>query len=197
MQDVETESKWVHLTGTCMEGEHKGKQLDVIPSTITDWKTWKEAYPETDAVIMSRTIPGYVSSKYEDGRQYAVALKSGSKAKAWRYDYLKDQPLLNDELGGIKLVILFDAESGAAWGYDRLLDDQVLSFIRQEGQIIDEQTLSTWDLTKGLATDGKLKGKHLKALPMLITLTRAWEAFHEDSLWWPDNEGISKFDFER
>lgn len=199
MEDIESNSLWVHLTGTCMQGAHKGKILDVYPSVITDWQTWKQTHPDTDAsIIKPRTITRYESDWYEtDGRQYSVAFRSGGESKAWRYEYLADEPLLNDELGGTKLVIWFEKNSSAAWGYDREVDERVLEFELKDGQIIDTQTESTWDLRKGLAVDGPMKDTRLKALPTLITLSRAWDAFHGDSKWWPHKDGIISYEFER
>lgn len=188
MQDVETESLWVHLTGTCMEGEHKGKVLDVVPSTITSWNAWKQEHPNTDATVMSRTIAGYTTERYKDGRDYSVGLVIADSAKAWRFDSLMHQPLVNDQLGKTPLVIWY--ENGSARGYDRTLDNEPLEFENRSGEVFDTRTGSKWDLRKGLAIEGKLTGTRLRMLPMLITLSDAWNGFHDQSQWWPNKDGI-------
>ena len=65
MQDLETKSLWSHILGECMEGELKGQRLEIVPSSMTDWKSWKEQAPETTAVLMSRTSKNYNRDFYK------------------------------------------------------------------------------------------------------------------------------------
>lgn len=47
MADKETESYWDHITGMCLEGKHKGKQLDILHShQILTLKEALEHYPD-------------------------------------------------------------------------------------------------------------------------------------------------------
>ena len=47
MIDQETGSHWSHLMGTAMKGPLKGEKLEVFPSTMTDWATWRAKYVNT------------------------------------------------------------------------------------------------------------------------------------------------------
>ena len=47
MQDKETGSLWSHLLGRAMRGDLQGQRLDRLPGLMTDWKTWRELYPQT------------------------------------------------------------------------------------------------------------------------------------------------------
>ena len=53
MYDRETGSLWVHVTGKAAHGPLQGKRLTFLPSTVTSWKEWKAAYPNT------LVLPGY------------------------------------------------------------------------------------------------------------------------------------------
>ena len=48
IQDAETESRWLTLTGEAVEGELAGKSLEQIPTTLSFWFGWKDFYPDTE-----------------------------------------------------------------------------------------------------------------------------------------------------
>ena len=48
IQDVETQTRWLALTGEAVEGELAGKWLEQIPTTLSFWFGWKDFYPETE-----------------------------------------------------------------------------------------------------------------------------------------------------
>ncbi|MCH8077251.1 MAG: DUF3179 domain-containing protein, partial [SAR324 cluster bacterium] len=47
LYDRNTGSLWVQANGTAEHGPLKGQKLCLIPSTVTTWKKWKTAYPDT------------------------------------------------------------------------------------------------------------------------------------------------------
>ena len=47
MYDRKTESLWQQITGEAILGDQLGNTLTLVPSTLTEWKTWREAHPET------------------------------------------------------------------------------------------------------------------------------------------------------
>ena len=55
MRDLETESLWSHILGECMQGELKGKKLELIPAEMTTWKQWLADHPQTTVLDMSPT----------------------------------------------------------------------------------------------------------------------------------------------
>ena len=48
IQDTETNTRWLALTGEAVEGELSGKTLQQIPTTLSFWFGWKDFYPETE-----------------------------------------------------------------------------------------------------------------------------------------------------
>jgi hypothetical protein len=45
LKDDKTGSLWVQGLGTAVQGSSIGRSLEVIPSTMMQWKTWKAEYP--------------------------------------------------------------------------------------------------------------------------------------------------------
>jgi hypothetical protein len=48
-------------------------------------------------------------------------------------------------------------------------------------RLIDEETGSTWDISRGLATAGPLKGESLQPVPSSSAFDWAWEDFYPDT----------------
>lgn len=196
IKDIETGSLWSHILGRCMEGELEGRELEIVPSVITDWKTWKELYPETTVMKMSKTMQNY---KNRFIALYPHALSIGiviaGQPKSYRVSELNNQPLVNDSVADVPLVLWYDSTTGAGWIYLRESgDQQPMTFEIKEGHIVDVETGSTWDLRKGLAIEGELKGTQLEALPAIPTFNKAWAKFHPNSITWPAEEDNSNED---
>lgn len=188
MLDEETKSLWSHLLGKCMEGELQGTELKTIPSVIADWGSWKKQYPETDAMIWpqrsGRSFDYDVTFYDRDPEKFVIGYVSGGTAKSYAFPDLRKQPLVNDVVARQPIVIWFSENSGAAWCFDRKLDDQVLEFRRQDGTTIDEQTGSHWDLRNGVATAGKLAGKKLTPRVVIPSFAHSWNVFHPKTEKW-------------
>ena len=187
MRDEETGSLWSHLLGKCMRGELKGEKLESLPSVITDWRTWKKQYPDTDAMIWPRDTVEYAkfnTSYYQKrGMQKFVAgLVSAGKAKAYRFEDLNRLPLINDQFAGTPIVVHFDAKSGAVWAFARDLGKQTLQFEFRENRVVD-QTGRAWNLKTGRTEDDE-PPKELKPLVVIPSFAQAWKTFHPDSAYW-------------
>ena len=95
MIDQETESLWSHLLGECMKGPLKGETLEIIPSVMSDWKAWKQRYPETSVVFMERTDGRYLSGHKLVHADLAMGLVLNGQARAWPFFSLEER--LRDE----------------------------------------------------------------------------------------------------
>ena len=188
MIDEETKTLWSQLLAKGMEGKHKGVPLKILPSTLTDWKTWKEKHPSTTVINMTRTGKEFRNSFYSELSKFVVGLNRFGKAKAWPFDELKKQPLVNDHFDGNEIVIFFEESSATGHIYERMLEGQSLDFKFANNKIIDAQTESEWDLALGKAISGKLKDKKLKALPAIPSFRKSWMVFHPNSEIWNANQ---------
>jgi hypothetical protein len=50
INDLATQSSWDPVTGKCVEGKFKGRQLKVMPGTISFQKAWKSFFPDAHII---------------------------------------------------------------------------------------------------------------------------------------------------
>ena len=114
MVDEQTRSLWSHILGEARQGDLKGTRLETVPSVITDWATWRAARPDSTVVNLSRTEHQYRRSIYARPSEFVIGMTKNGAVKAWPYDELLQQPVVNDELGGVPLAVFYDACSASA-----------------------------------------------------------------------------------
>ncbi|MEX1155603.1 MAG: DUF3179 domain-containing protein [Chloroflexota bacterium] len=224
MFDRATESWWQQATGEAIVGTLTGSQLEFLPSQLMGWQQFAGRYPE--GTVLSRETGhnrSYGSNPYIgyddidtspfllddvtllDGRLSpklrVLAVALGDEAAAYPFPDLAVERVVNDEVGGVPLVILFwpgvvsglggdtvagGDEVGSAAAFVRQLDDELLDFeAAGEGAMRDRQTGSTWDFT-GLATDGPLTGRQLEPVAADSPFWFAWAIFRpETRIWQP------------
>lgn len=181
--DNETESLWSQLLGEAMRGKLAGEQLTVIPSLITDWKSWRTQHPETTAMLISRTANAYRRQSIPSDEPLLIGLTIKGKSRAWFLKDLQAPVALNDQLADLPLLVVQDAQGTVAI-YGRSLDEHVLKFQFQENKLTDLKTHSTWDPLTGKAISGSMKGRQLKLLPGILSFAHAWKTFHPQSEYW-------------
>lgn len=185
MGDKETGGEWSHILGQCMEGKLKGERLTILPASITTWSAWVEQHPSTTATMLKPTALEFNKHYLGQAERFCLGLVHKGEARAWRFDRLQQRAApINDSLADLNLVIHFDVENQSAVAWDRAVDGQKLTFEKAETGIVDKETGSTWDLLKGLATDGKLEGKRLEATSAIASFSNAWKRFHPEATFW-------------
>lgn len=125
-----------------------------------------------------------------------IGVKLEEQHKAYPYSISRIEQVMNDRVGDTPLLIIhtegatsaMDAariaeskESGSTGVFKRVVDDKELTFSIENGNIMDEQTQSTWSVT-GEAIEGEYKGKHLEAVTHGDYFAFAWLVF------WPETE---------
>jgi hypothetical protein len=155
LYDTITGSLIQQIDASIREGEHKGKKIDTYPSQIMSWSAWKDLHPDTkvlyaaprnpwerfvlflveDVVIrFHRTLtkPFFPTIKNIDKRLPHIAevigLSAGDQAKAYPLDYLRDVQVVNTEIDGEPLVIVYDSQRDIQFVYHRNHNGQVLTF---------------------------------------------------------------------
>ena len=179
MIDAETGSLWSHLLGRAMSGPLEGTDLERLTGLMTNWKTWRELHPETTVLSLERTVRRYKSDLvFGEPGQFVVALAEGDAARAWPFDQLVKQPLVNDQFANKPVVVRFDRESFTPFVFERQLGDQTLTFESRGETIVDRETGSVWNLQSGKAISGSLVGEQLKPRAGIVSFRRAWKVFH-------------------
>lgn len=108
---------------------------------------------------------------------------------------LEEIGVVNDTVGGVDIAIFWQpglasaldsselatgADVGANGVFERQLNGETLNFTLVDGQIIDEQTNSTWNIF-GEAITGELAGETLTAVVKIDHFWFSWAAFRPDT----------------
>jgi hypothetical protein len=210
MVDRQTGSWWQQLTGKAIQGKLSGTALKLIPVDLMTWGAWKELYPDT-RVLSEDTgfdhdydfLPSgnsYTDSQKSDrgshgmpkitdtrfrARETVLAVQVGDVFKAYPFSNLGELAVINDEINGEPVLILFDSKSKIASAFSRKVKENVLKLEEKteggEMMIRDKNTGSVWDF-EGRAIADEMKGIKLEKLKYHNAFWFAWVDFHPDTL---------------
>ena len=170
LYDRETLSLWIHTTGTSVIGKQKGKTLKFLPSTVTTWKNWRKEHPQTLVLnVRKGKNPRFTLRKKPQDGGFSVGESDGD-LKLYPLSILQKQRVINDELAGKKIVVIFDPDQWRFAAYER----GKRTFKWKDGKLVD-QTGTEWNLLKG--SSGK---EVLKPIPVVSWLTKAWKRFYPE-----------------
>jgi hypothetical protein len=200
MYDRYTESYWSQALGMAVKGELTGYQLNLIPFDVITWGDWKQLYPDTKVLT---TDTGYIRSyttdpygnyyteprimfpvEYSDDRlhpkEIIIGFNENGIYKAYKQNDIESNVIINDSIGdtSVMLVSLFSENSRA---FERMVHDDVLDFVYDNGKILDVQTNSEWNYD-GLAISGENKGIQLERMAIEPGFWFEWVAFHPETL---------------
>ena len=181
MVDQETNSYWSHLLGGAMQGPLQGESLEVIPSIVTDWATWRERYPRTTFALFDRSYQSFDRKSHRQRKHLLLGLVNGDESRYWFLLALREHPLIHDEFAGRAILVCYDAASGTACIFGREVDGAVATFVQREDQLVDEATGTVWDRITGKALSGPLAGRQLERLNGVVSLDLAWSTFYPNS----------------
>jgi hypothetical protein len=137
LEDVGTKSWWRQATGEAVSGKLKGTFLPEIFSTQTSLETWLSLHP--NAKIM-QADPTFKSSYdtlflYERGlsrrkltgtdslswqkKSWVVGVKINHQARAYDWNQLKKEKLIEDTLSGKEMFILLAADSSSFFAFEK------------------------------------------------------------------------------
>lgn len=136
-EDKSTKSWWRQATGEAVAGKLKGAVLPEIYSTQTSLETWLGLYPNSKIM---QADPAFISSydtlfKYEKGlsrkkltgtdslswqkKSWVVGIKLDGQARAYDWNQLKNEKLIEDTLAGKELFIFLAADSSSFFAYGK------------------------------------------------------------------------------
>lgn len=184
--DHKTESVWSQVWGQAIAGPLKGTTLELIPASITPWATWKAQHPHTLAMTNGKES-GLFSRAEQPRDGWVIGIVLGEHSKAYRYTALTEERVVNDFVGPYPVVLYVDPDTRDVKAFLRQVGDQVLTLsLGADGkQLVDAETGSSWDVTRGLARDGALNGEAMRQVPYLSSFDWAWEDFHPDTEFYP------------
>jgi hypothetical protein len=199
MYDRQTESLWSQLLGEAVEGELKGVKLTFLPSWQTTWEDWKTRHPDTLALVKGYKglrdpylsyyrsgAAGVIGETFQDDRlatkDFVIGVALQDEAVAYPFLELNSEPVLNDVIAGVPVLVVFDADNASGVVFDRRVEGETLTFKRQAGSIIiDERTETTWNAMEGMALEGELAGAQLKRVPSTRSFWFGWKDFYPET----------------
>lgn len=182
MSDVETNTEWSHLLGRGMKGKHKAKTLEPIVSDMLTWSAWREQFPDTTVLAMSRTAEVFTKDVFEDPQKYVVGFHVKGLPYMVPMKLFATQSILSVTLKEQPLLIAMDEEGSVVRLFDASVDHRELTFFNDDKeQLRDQETKSTWDRRTGEAIQGELKGSKLDQLVGIMSYRKAWLNFHPTS----------------
>ena len=131
-----------------------------------------------------------------------IALRVNGKKKAYPIKILNWHEIVNDSIGGRRVVVTFCPLCGTGMVFDanaagRKLDFGVSGLLYQSDVLLyDHQTESLWSQIKQEAVVGQLIGTRLRLLPSTQTTWGAWEKQHPDTFVLSVHTGYSR-DYDR
>jgi hypothetical protein len=197
MYDHQTQSLWSHILGQSISGDYQGTRLEFMPALQTDWQSWVELHPETRVVSPefygADVYDGYYLSQQEgvlgrqrqadelDPKEYVIGVRLAGESRAYPFSILNAEPVVNDQVGEIPIVVLFDETTASGTAFDRAFADGTeLTF--QPGPnprtAIDTQTQTEWNILTGTAMKGSLVGDQLSQVPITYAFWFGWADYH-------------------
>ena len=214
MVDRQTGSWWQQLTGKAIHGQLSGTALKLIPVDLMTWGAWKELYPDTR--VLSRDTGfdhnydlfpsggSYTDWQKSDrifprlmkitdtrfrARETVLGVQVGDVYKAYPFSNLGELAVINDEINGVPVLILFDSKSQIASAFSRKVSENILTLegMTEGGEVMirDKDTGSVWDF-EGRAIADETEGTKLERLRYHNAFWFAWADFHPDTLVYGD-----------
>jgi hypothetical protein len=136
-EDKSTRSWWRQATGEAVAGKLKGATLPEIYSTQTTLETWLGLHPNSKIM---QADPSFKTSydtlfNYEKGlsrkkltgtdslswqkKSWVVGVKTGGQTKAYDWNQLKKEMLIEDTLAGKEIFIFLAADSSSFFAFEK------------------------------------------------------------------------------
>lgn len=136
-EDGSTRSWWRQANGEALVGPRKGRTLEEIPSRQVTLAQWLALHPrslimQADPDLQHRYSPGY---GYEAGtstsrltgtdttswgeKSWVVGVLLGGESRAYDWNRLRRERVINDELGGVPLVLVLAGDDQSFFAFRR------------------------------------------------------------------------------
>ena len=200
-EDARTKSWWQQATGKAITGKQKGKQLIEMASQQMSLASWLEKYPESlvmqadptfkenyakmdnyDKGLSKGNLTRRDSGSWKD-KSWVVGIVHQNTAKAYDWNALIKQQIINDSLGSLPILITLQPDSSSFHAYSRVLGNTTLQFeiLPNKKLLIDKNTGSTWNFY-GEAIAGSYLGNKLTSIAAYQEFWHSWQTFHPNTL---------------
>lgn len=198
MYDRGTSSLWNQFTGRPVVGPFSKApiRLDVLPLVIDSWAGWRAAHPETRVLSLETgytrdytpgrpygqyfasaelMFPARVTDKSLAAKAQVFVARVGDTPKAWPLARIAEEPVINDRIGTLDVVLIGDAASRTVRAFERrgMLFEPIAGErrrVRSEGAVYE------------VAEDGLVdpQGESLPRIPGHIAYWFAYQSYFPD-----------------
>ena len=199
-EDEKTKSWWRQVNGEAIAGPLKGNALKELPSSQMRLAVWIRQHPNTlilqpDTIFNkeydglqgydSGTIKGSLEKRDSSSwkkKSWVVGIVQNNFAKAYDWNDLVKEKIINDTLHSIPVVLFLENDSMTFHAFDRTINNQVLQFVWNENLKIlqDNNTHSIWNWD-GVCIEGTLKNSTLTPVQSYQEFWHSWQTFHPKS----------------
>ncbi|HAO47410.1 MAG TPA: hypothetical protein DCQ97_10825 [Chitinophagaceae bacterium] len=195
-EDADTKSWWRQVSGVAIAGPLKGTALKEIPSEQMRLGAWIRKYPNTlvmqpDPVFANRYKglegfdAGTINSSLEKRdsgswqfKSWIVGIQINGKAKAYDWNELTRQRVINDTFQGTAIVLVLENDNASYHVWNRQVNDKQLLFTWDASTYsLKDSTGSVWNMN-GESIDGVLKGNKLSVVQSYQEFWHSWQSFH-------------------
>ena len=199
MSDRLTGSVWTHYDGTILTGPlaGTGTALTIQPMLQQRWRDWVADHPDPSVLAWEdRYADRYWSGEPGRpglGREFldtivsldtrlpendlVLGVDTGTGSRAYRLADAAGFTVMDDEVGGVPVVVVMDAGSVFGIAFEATVDGEVRSFSALDGRVVDD-TGVVWGL------DGTTGGAQLRFVPSFVSEWYGWAAYHPDTEIW-------------
>ena len=189
LEDAGTGSWWRQATGEAVAGPMKGKNLPELPATQTSLRQWLALYPNSlvmqpdsafieeykhldtyDKGLGRGKLTGTDTLSWRD-KSWVVGLEVNRISKAYDWNRLKQERVINDRVGEQPVVLVLAADTLSFFAFERPSAETVFS--------LRNDTLfsmgNAWDLLGGVITG---PAEPLRPITVYQEFWHSWSTFH-------------------
>ena len=185
-EDKRTHSWWRQATGEAMVGPMKRKTLAEIPSRQVTLAQWLSLHPKSlimqpDSALKDKYAKGF---DYESGasrkkltgtdtvswrdKAWVVGVTANGESKAYDWNRLRRERVVNDEVGGKPIVLVLAADSASYFAFER--PDSATRFALRGDSLVTG--------ARAYAFSGRGTSGELKPLYASQEFWHSWRMFH-------------------
>ena len=204
MYDRTTESLWNQFTGEPIAGPlaSSGIQLDFFPSVLTTWEEWLAEHPDTTVLNIDTGVysPANYTHEWEPtaiyfdyfaspdtmfpvfnrdeallAKETVIGVGIGGDYKAYPVSAFAGEPVINDAVGGLEIVVV----GSSIWGTGRVYERNGRTFT-EDGEGLQDAGGARWTIGEDALSqaDG---AETLARIPTITAFWHGWFSFHPDT----------------
>lgn len=200
--DRTTNSTWIQIGELCVNGDLIGTAAQTFQVVETEWKTWKNMYPDTRVMSLKtgysrnydqypygdyRTEPGLIFSvsqndtrRHQKERVHGVIVEG--KAKLYVFDSFVSRTIISDTFMDENFIVAGSREKNIIVSFkEKVINSDTLTFTVindfNSHALLKDQLGNEWDVF-GNAISGPNAGEKLEATNSFIGMFFSWAPFY-------------------